>query len=39
LLRQMMYRRIMLAGSSWLGWTGAVEREAAQRGEPGSGAV
>jgi hypothetical protein len=32
-VRQMMYR---LACSLWLGWTGAVEREVAQRRELGS---
>jgi hypothetical protein len=35
-VRQMMYR---LACSLWLGWTGAVEREVAQRRELGSDAV
>jgi hypothetical protein len=35
----MMCRRIMLACSLWLGWTGAVEREVAQRRELRSGSV
>jgi hypothetical protein len=35
-VRQMMYR---LACSLWLRWTGAVEREVAQRRELGSDAV
>jgi hypothetical protein len=36
---QMMDRRIMLACSTWPGWTGAVEREVSQRRELGSDAV
>jgi hypothetical protein len=35
-VRQMMYRLVWYL---WLGWTGAVEREVAQRREPGADAV